>query len=342
MKLKTLLISSLVVMVTGFILIAVLSMQLNSAQSELERAYKTRYISYLLADELRQSSDELTRLARTYVTTGDDKYEKMYFEILDIRNGKKPRPTFYNRIYWDLVLQYGNKPRPDAETASLKDLMKAAGFTDQEFAKLAEAQANSDGLVKTETIAMNMVKGLYDDGKGNFTVKGEPNFAKAREMMHDNQYHQYKANIMQPILVFQALLDERTQATVEDATSQVDLFTILELIAFALLFVNLVVGARIAFKLYQRMIKLIHTVQTISDRSDFSIRTDGSGSDELADIGRAINVLMSLLQQSIAEANRVVGAIAAADFNQRITGAYVGELATLKQGSMLHRIPFLS
>ncbi len=343
MKLKTLLISSLVVMVTGFILIAVLSMQLNTAQSELENAYKTRYLSYLLADELRQSSDDLTRLARTYVTTGDDKYEKMYFEILDIRNGKKPRPTFYSRIYWDLVLQYGNKPRPDAETASLKSLMQKAGFTDQEFAKLAEAQANSDGLVKTETIAMNMVKGLYDDGKGNFTVKGEPDFAKAREMMHDNQYHQYKANIMQPILLFQGMLDDRTQASVEQATSKVDLFTTLELIAFALLLVSLIMGARVALRLYQRMTQLIHTVKSISQRSDFSIRADSAGSDELADIGRAINVLMSLLQQSIAEANRVVGAIAAADFNQRITGDYVGELATLKEGvnASAHSVSFM-
>jgi len=343
MKLKTLLISSLIVMITGFVFIATLSTQLKGAQHELENAYKTRYLSYLLADELRQSSDDLTRLARTYVITGDDKYEKMYFDILDIRNGKKPRPSFYNRIYWDLVLQHGTKPRPDAETASLKELMKAAGFTDQEFAKLSEAQANSDGLVKAETIAMNMVKGLYDDGKGNFTVKGEPDFAKAREMMHDNRYHEYKANIMQPILVFQGLLDERTQASVDRAMSQVDLFTALQLLAFALLLVSLIMGARVAFMLYQRMTKLIHTVQTISDRSDFSIRADSEGADEVADISRAINVLMGLLQQSIAEANQVVGAIATADFTQRIKGDYVGELATLKQGvnDSAHSVSFM-
>ncbi|HJX31225.1 MAG TPA: hypothetical protein VJ624_05160 [Thermodesulfobacteriota bacterium] len=32
--------------------------------------------SYTLADELRQSSDDLTRFARIYVATGDPKYEQ--------------------------------------------------------------------------------------------------------------------------------------------------------------------------------------------------------------------------------------------------------------------------
>lgn len=66
--------------------------------SLLETTAARRYQSYLLADELRQSSDELTRLARTYVATGDDKWEKQYLEVLDIRNGKQARPQHYERI----------------------------------------------------------------------------------------------------------------------------------------------------------------------------------------------------------------------------------------------------
>ena len=72
---------------------------LNQAQHDLQDKYRIRYESYLLADELRQSSDDLTRLARTYVVTGDPRYEDQYMTILDIRNGKKPRPQAYHRIY---------------------------------------------------------------------------------------------------------------------------------------------------------------------------------------------------------------------------------------------------
>ncbi len=66
--------------------------QLDSLEQQVDRLSLIRYQSYQAADELRQSSDDLTRLGRTYVVTGDEKYEKMYMDILDIRNGKKPRP----------------------------------------------------------------------------------------------------------------------------------------------------------------------------------------------------------------------------------------------------------
>ncbi len=75
----------------------------QGARREIGASYKSQHSSYLLADEQRQSSDDLTRLGRVYVTTGDVKYEKQYFDILDIRNGKKPRPLDYHRIYWNFL-----------------------------------------------------------------------------------------------------------------------------------------------------------------------------------------------------------------------------------------------
>ena len=190
---------------------------LKSASDEVARTTDLRYRSYLLADELRQSSDDLTRLARTYAVTGDAKYEKQYFDILDIRNGKKPRPEHYERIYWDFVAAGIDKPQPDGATASLQALMKEAGFSEQEFAKLKEAQNNSDALVKNETIAMNAVKGLFDDGTGQFTKKGDPDLELARKLTHDENYHKYKAQIMKPVDEFLELLDKRTSAAVEQA-----------------------------------------------------------------------------------------------------------------------------
>ena len=87
-------IAMLVVLVVSYFLY-------QGARQEIGASYKLQHLSYLPADELRQSSDNLTRLGRVYVITGDVKYEKQYFDILDIRNGKKPRPSDYHRIYWD-------------------------------------------------------------------------------------------------------------------------------------------------------------------------------------------------------------------------------------------------
>ncbi|TDM08736.1 MAG: hypothetical protein C4K60_04880 [Ideonella sp. MAG2] len=206
--------------VVGLAVLAACFLAMMSADDRVMTAFSKRYESFLLADELRQSSDDLTRLARTYVATGDERWEQQYFEILDIRNGKKPRPDHYERIYWDFRAANMAVPPGAGESIALQDLMKRTGFTEAEFAKLKQAQQNSDDLVNTETVAMNMVKGLFKDEKGQFTQKGEPDKAKALAMMHDLTYHQYKGKIMAPVNEFLTLLDERTAAEVEAAMAQ--------------------------------------------------------------------------------------------------------------------------
>ncbi|MEH6460176.1 methyl-accepting chemotaxis protein [Chitinimonas sp. JJ19] len=194
--------------------------RLSAAIDELSQAQANRYQSYLLADTLRQSSDDLTRLARTYVVTGDPAYERQYWDVIAIRNGDKPLPEAYHRIYWDFVAAGEAKPRPDGRPVALLDMMKAAGFSEAEFAKLNEAKANSDGLVKTETIAMNAVKGRFDDGQGGFSKTGEPDLELARRLMHDSTYHAEKARIMKPVDAFYLLMEQRTEGAVQAAQAK--------------------------------------------------------------------------------------------------------------------------
>jgi methyl-accepting chemotaxis protein len=206
---------ALTLVMAGLMLVALL--RVSSAQGRATEASNARYRSYLLADELRQSSDDLTRLARTYVVTGDARYEQQYLDILAIRNGSKPRPEHYERIYWDLVAGGVPVPPSSGQAVPLQQLMRQAGFSEQEFAKLKEAQDVSDALVKTEVVAMNAVKGLFDDGHGGFTKKADPNPEFARTIMHDAAYHKNKARIMVPLNDFLRLLDERTGAAVEES-----------------------------------------------------------------------------------------------------------------------------
>ncbi len=184
--------------------------------NQLERSQANRYQSYLLADELRQSSDDLTRLARTYVVTGDPRYEGAYWEVLAIRNGTRPRPLHYGgRIYWDLRVDGWRAPRGDGPAVALDALMLQAGFTQAELAKLAEAKANSDRLVAVERTAMDALKGRLSNGGDNALHAGPPDQATAIRLMHDATYHAYKAGIMRPIDEFLVLVDQRTAATVQ-------------------------------------------------------------------------------------------------------------------------------
>ena len=176
-------------------------------QHSLNRAQSNRYDSYRLAHELRSSSDELTRLARTYVITSDAAYERSYWHLLDIRNGKQPRP--------------------DGRTISLRSLMEKQGFTPEELSKLQQAEDNSNALVMTETIAMHAIKGEFDDGEGGYTKQGNPDSLLAGRIMHDSQYHDDKDLIMQPIGEFENMLTIRTDAMAFVARSRSDVLIIL-------------------------------------------------------------------------------------------------------------------
>ena len=192
-------------------------------QNQLYENQNRKFESYLLADELRQSSDDLTRLMRTYAVTGDEKYKDYFFAVLDIRNGKKNRPEKYNRIYWDFYTVNENKPRPDEKTVSLSDLMKQSGFTDSEFTKLEEARKNSDGLVRTEEIAMSAMQGKLEEDAKTMILPNENMKEFARRILHSEKYHKDKFNIMKPIDDFYVLLETRTNQEVSQRSNKTNL-----------------------------------------------------------------------------------------------------------------------
>jgi methyl-accepting chemotaxis protein len=276
-------------------------LRVSEREAAATEAHQARYRSYMLADELRQSSDDLTRLARTYVVTGDARYEQQYNDILDIRNGKKPRPEHYERIYWDFVA--GGMPVPPAsgQSVPLQDLMKQAGFSDKEFASLKAAQDNSDALVRTEVAAMNAVKGLFDDGSGKFTRKGEPDLDQARKLMHDQAYHQNKARIMQPVNEFLIQLDTRTGAAVHDAEQAVrTAFTI----AVVLVLLSVVVPVAGLRFIYSQLKRDLGTAITAAERiaaGDLSADIPLRHQDEIGTLMQAIAAINNSLARMIGE-----------------------------------------
>ena len=89
----------------------------------------------------------------------------------------------------------GERPGSDGEPVALETLMRRLHFTEEEFAKLREAQARSDALVALEDRAMAAVVGLHPDAQGRFTVPGEPDLELARQLMHGEAYHRAKGRI---------------------------------------------------------------------------------------------------------------------------------------------------
>ncbi|EED27869.1 methyl-accepting chemotaxis protein [Vibrio sp. 16] len=295
-----------VVIGLGIIISVVTVLQLNGLLQQVDTMAKVRYQSYQAADELRQSSDDLTRLGRTYVLTGDETYEKMYMDILAIRNGDKPRPQNYHTIYWDLVLNYGEKPKPDGKRVSLQAMMEDLGFTDKEFRLLKEAQGNSDALVNMEVRAMNAVKGLYPDASGNYTKRGEPDLVMAAQLLHSKQYHQEKAKIMAPIDEFFTALEARTSSQFNNAAQDVRTTVLIGNISLIAVFVIAIVGYVIVNrKVVKPIDDMAKVLKQVDVDSDLTLRVEDGSQNELGVIGTTINKVLVSYATTITKINQV-------------------------------------
>ncbi len=313
----------------SIIAILILTNLIFQQSKKIEAIEQNKLLSFQLTDELRQSSDDLTRLARTFSATGDPKYESMYWDIIKIRNGELPRPENYHRIYWDLVLEYGDKPKPDGEKISLTKMLEDVGITGNEFALLNEAKKNSDGLIKLETIAMNAAKGLFQDENGEFTIKKEPDLNYAVKLVHSNEYHIEKAKIVKPIDKFMEVMEERTSINVEKALAKSDVyltilisFLIVSTILFTLIFY---INRNKIKDLYYFKDELLKFFQYLNNEIEYQGTIELKSNDEIGSMAKIVNENIIHTKNSIEsdrkaidETIKVLGEIEKGDLSQRV------------------------
>ena len=195
-----------------------------------------RFSMVQVADKLRQSSDDLTHFARTYVETADILYKKQYFDTLNIRNGLKERPYNYDKIYWDLNKKARQKRHPDGEKISLKVIMSTLPYSKEELQLLNLSEKNSNDLVDLEMEAFNAMDGLYKDGQEKFSIKKQVNQKLAIKLMHSKSYYNAKHKIMNPIDKFMILLDKRTLNEVLDIQEKIKVKVLLLYFLIAFIF----------------------------------------------------------------------------------------------------------
>ncbi len=169
----------------------------------IERKTNTRTSLMSLAGELRQSSDDLTRFARTYAATGNDDYKKRYQAVLDIREGKVDRPEGYEHVYWDLE-QIGLLKEIESTTGvPLLTRLRESGIDSYMIDLLTTSKARSDNLVDLERQAFSLVEIGFTD--------------KAVRVLFSDEYHLAKGQIMEPIRHFQMRVDSETRAALAKA-----------------------------------------------------------------------------------------------------------------------------
>lgn len=182
------------------------------SEKQIDQVNLLRYQSRLLAEEMRQSSNDLTRQIGSYVITGNPIFKQHFFEIIDIREGRKARPEHYQNIYWDLVKDDDVRPQPlSHQKIAYLTLVQRTGFTEDELAKFQLAKTRSDALIKIELAAMALSESSTDSDHHRL---------QASQMLQNAEYLQAKAEIMQPINELFEMMDTRTAKAVQQAADK--------------------------------------------------------------------------------------------------------------------------
>ena len=259
------------------------------------RMNRQKEVALQLANELMQSSEQLTNNVREYAVTGDDRYEKIYLAIVDERAGKIPRSQ--------------SKSVAPGRTVSLTDLMLENGFTEQEFALVKQANDLSNALVVLETKAMNAVKGITTAPDGS-EVRGKPDLALARSLVFGADYKSQTDKIMQPLAEFFRTLSARTASQVEESRASVMrgilLLTVtLLLLAGALVYSFIFVRRGIC----RPLADTARFARQVIEEGDHSSRLHNTSRNEVGDLARALDNMLDKLVAELAFSRGVLSSM---------------------------------
>lgn len=325
-------------------------MKVDAAAERIAAADIQKHKSYMLADEFRQSTDDLTRMARLYAVTGKVQYIDEYQLVRAIRSGEKERPPFYNRPYWDFLSAGVTPPEyvsgdqfGEPRKVSLQEMMVEIGFTDQEMSQLNAAIDASEQLVQIELQAINAVQGIFKNDDGEYAFSGVPDLDLAEELMFSDAYLAEKAKISAEIAKFYDLLEARLHHEVELAHAEKNAAGSQALIALAFLaLISVAVGVFLLIFCVRPLGLLSNAMQALAKgkteteipcqnaRSEFGILARQIGdykaaSDKIAEMGdearasrEAAEAQKETALQLQGEMDKVVENAMAGDFTARV------------------------
>jgi len=285
---------SLVFLVLTAVLLALVRAERINATALAQAEYQ-RHASYQAAIELMQTSNDLTRMARLYVATGDRTFEQHYRRILDIRAGRAPRPKELDPFYWDRVLAGTQKLDDRSPPKALLDILRELNYTQAELDALTAAQAESEKLARIEEAAMASVA-----SKVAALPPGQRlDNAIELQAMVDTAYHDAKGRIMAGIQRCLELVDARTQRAVQELASHgITLRSWLLACALLELLLALALVALVAWLILRPVDRLVEAAQAV-EREDYGTHVPAQRTLEFNRLADAFNQMTRAIARDI-------------------------------------------
>lgn len=256
--------------------------------NDILHTHEKTSVCQLLANELRQSSEDLSNNSRMFVVSGgNERYSNEYEDILAWRSGRAPRPSnLADNLF-------------PGETINLVDLLEQVGFTEEELVTVETSLALSDGLGKTEAQAMESIRSGKIVSGPQLAIPGESVQEFALRILTNNSYNSISHQIIRPLDTLNANI---TQRMAEEARVLDRNMFIYQTIMFVITL--LVVAQIIIFVSFLRRSLLSPILQTSSALSvvssgDLTVELDVKSNNEVGKMFSDFNSTMQNLRHLI-------------------------------------------
>ncbi|QEW06122.1 methyl-accepting chemotaxis protein [Nitrincola iocasae] len=135
-------------------------------------------------------------------------------------------------------------------------------------------------------------------------------------------------------------LDQVVRLNMNAAASQVEFginqAALLKTISLLAMLIGVILSAGLGFIITRGITRpltlMVNAVERVRDSGNFNEQVNYTQKDEIGQVIRAFNTLLSSQKHALEEANTTIEALASGDFNARIQGEYAGDLDALKTG----------
>lgn len=245
-----------------------------------------------IADELQTSTDGLARMARSYVGTLNPRYETFYHEIVDIRNGKTPRPPDYDASYWHRRI--ANLPTAQGgERISFYDQLRHLQLENDDVNRLMNMLTQAENIMQLELFVMLEAK------TNKVSAADKKNLNTTGAVLYSSNYLEKRAILSQSIQQFQ----QRVEVDSKKSIAQLVRYQKQLLIgAFSLSSVLLLSFFALIYwtwrKLVQPLARMGRVAQEIA-AGNYDLHVEAKGFYELEQLATSFNEMGAAIRQDI-------------------------------------------
>ena len=279
---QTTIISLLMVALVAMIVMVRLSI------NDILESQNRNSLCQLLANELKQSSEDLSNNSRMYVVSnGNETYYREYNDIVAWRSGLAPRPSHLAENMFPGV------------TIHMLDLLEQVGFTEDELATVETSLIVSESLARTEHQAMASIRlGEIIDGP-QVPIPGETVKEFALRILTSDSYNSISRQIINPLDTLNANITQRMS---EESTILDKKMLVYQTIMFAI--TALVVVMIVVFVAFLRRSLLTPILQTsaalsVVSSGDLRVELEPKANDEVGQMFNDFNSTMKHLRHLI-------------------------------------------